>query len=175
MSAGSSAAAIPAARSCWQNGHRARTGRNGRKLRSPRPRWLALPVLAARASVGEGYEVSFHFDPYVLDGRFANNSWLQELPRPMSRLTWDNAVIVSDKTAKDLDVTDEDRVEISVNGKTVWGSIWRVPGQPDGSLGLTLGFGRTRSGRAGNGAGFDANPLRTIANPYTASGAKVKK
>ena len=60
-------------------------------------------------------------------------------------------------------------------GKTVWGSIWRVPGQPDGSLGLTLGFGRTRSGRAGNGAGFDANTLRTIANPYTASGATVKK
>ena len=134
-----------------------------------------LVAAMTSGSAGEGYDVSFHFDPYVLDGRYANNTWLQELPRPMTRLSWDNAVVVSDKTAKDLDVTDEDRVEISVNGKTVWGSIWRVPGQPDGTLGLTLGYGRVRSGRAGNGAGFDANPLRTLANPYSASGAKVKK
>ncbi len=144
----------------------------------------ALPAVKATAQMlqtatmafsGPGYDISFHFDPYVLDGRFGNTSWLQELPRPMTRLTWDNAVVVSDNTAKALDVTDEDRVEIAVNGKTIWGSIWRVPGQPDGSLGLTLGFGRTRSGRAGNGAGFDANVLRTIANPYSASGATVKK
>ena len=134
----------------------------------------AVAATAAPAA-GEGYDVSFHFDPYILDGRYGNNTWLQELPRPMSRLSWDNAVIVSEKTAKDLDVKDEDRVEVSVNGQTVWGSIWRVPGQPDGSLGLTLGYGRTRSGRAGNGAGFNVNPLRTLANPYTATGAKVKK
>jgi MoCo/4Fe-4S cofactor protein with predicted Tat translocation signal len=133
-----------------------------------------IPASASSAS-GQGYDVSFHFDPYVLDGRYANNGWLQELPRPITRLSWDNAVVVSDKTAKDLDVTDEDRVEVSVNGHTVWGSIWRVPGQPDGSLGLSLGYGRKRSGRAGNGAGFDVNPLRTLANPYFASGATVKK
>jgi molybdopterin-containing oxidoreductase family iron-sulfur binding subunit len=133
-----------------------------------------IPPMAT-AAPGEGYEVSFHFDPYVLDGRYSNNTWLQELPRPVTRLTWDNAVIVSENTAKALDVKDEDRVEIAVNGQTVWGSIWRVPGQPDGSLGLTLGYGRTRSGRAGNGAGFNANLLRTIANPYTATGAKVRK
>ena len=134
-----------------------------------------LVPASVSTSSSDGYDVSFHFDPYVLDGRYANNTWLQELPRPITRLTWDNAVVVSAKTAKELDVTDEDRVEVSVNGKTVWGSIWRVPGQPDGSLGLSLGYGRTRSGRAGNGAGFDVNPLRTLANPYSASGAKVKK
>jgi molybdopterin-containing oxidoreductase family iron-sulfur binding subunit len=132
------------------------------------------PAASASASAG-GYDASFHFDPYILDGRYGNNSWLQELPRPMTRLTWDNAVVVSDKTAKDLDVTDEDVVEITVNGQTVWGSVWRVPGQPDGSLGLTIGYGRKRSGRAGNGAGFDANILRTVANPYFASGVQVKK
>ena len=134
-----------------------------------------VPASAASTSGSGTYDVSFHVDPYVLDGRYANNTWLQELPRPITRLTWDNAVVVSAATAKALDVDDEDRVEISVNGKTVWGSIWRVPGQPDGSLGLSLGFGRTRSGRAGNGAGFDANLIRTIANPYYASGATVKK
>jgi molybdopterin-containing oxidoreductase family iron-sulfur binding subunit len=123
----------------------------------------------------QGYDVSFHSDPYIIDGRYSNNTWLQEAPRPITRLTWDNAVVVSEKTAKDLDVNDEDRVELLVNGKTVWGSIWRVAGQPDGVIGLTLGYGRTRSGRAGNGAGFDVNPLRTVANPYYATGATVKK
>jgi molybdopterin-containing oxidoreductase family iron-sulfur binding subunit len=130
---------------------------------------------ASSAAAGEGYEVSFHVDPYILDGRYANNAWLQELPRPVTRLTWDNAVILSPKTAADLGVTDEDRVEIAVNGGTVWGSVWRVPGQPDGSIALNLGYGRRRSGRAGNGAGFDAYLLRTVASPYRASGAKVKK
>ncbi len=134
-----------------------------------------LPPASGSTGSAEGYDVSFHLDPYVLDGRYANNTWLQELPRPITRLTWDNAIVVSAKTAKDLDVTDEDQVEISVNGQTVWGSIWRVPGQPDGSLGLSIGYGRKRSGRAGNGAGFDVNPIRTISNPYYASGAKVKK
>jgi molybdopterin-containing oxidoreductase family iron-sulfur binding subunit len=133
-----------------------------------------IPV-ASSAAAGEGYEVSFHVDPYILDGRYANNAWLQELPRPVTRLTWDNAVILSPKTAADLGVTDEDRVEIAVNGGTVWGSVWRVPGQPDGSIALNLGYGRRRSGRAGNGAGFDAYLLRTVASPYRASGAKVKK
>jgi molybdopterin-containing oxidoreductase family iron-sulfur binding subunit len=127
------------------------------------------------ASAGQGYEVSFHFDPYVLDGRYGNNAWLQELPRPITRLTWDNAVVVSEKTAKELDVNDEDVVELTVNGQTVWGAIWRVAGQPDGSLGLTIGYGRTRSGRAGNGAGFNVNRLRTIAHPHLATGATVKK
>ncbi len=134
----------------------------------------AVSIPAASAS-GDGYDVSFHLDPYVLDGRYSNNTWLQELPRPMTRLTWDNAVVVSENTARALDVNDEDRVEVSVNGQSVWGSIWRVPGQPDGSLGLSLGYGRKRSGRAGNGAGFDVNPLRTITNPTFATGAKVKK
>jgi MoCo/4Fe-4S cofactor protein with predicted Tat translocation signal len=144
----------------------------------------ALPAVKAEAklvpqtvpaSSAQGYDVSFHVDPYVLDGRFANNTWLQELPRPITRLTWDNAIVVSEKTAKELDVKDEDRVELRVNGQAVWGSVWRVAGQPDGSIGLTLGYGRHRSGRAGNGAGFDVNPLRTLANPYSATGATVKK
>ena len=133
-----------------------------------------IPAMASTVAT-DGYEVSFHFDPYVLDGRYANNTWLQELPRPMTRLSWDNAVVMSEKTAKDLDVKDEDRVEVTVNGKTVWGSVWRMPGQLDGTIALSLGYGRTRSGRAGNGAGFDVNPLRTVANPYFAGGAKIKK
>jgi MoCo/4Fe-4S cofactor protein with predicted Tat translocation signal len=81
----------------------------------------AKPISAqapANANAG-GYEISFHSDPYILDGRYANNAWLQELPRPVSRLTWDNAVIISPKTADELKVVDEDRVAIDYNGHTV--------------------------------------------------------
>ena len=134
-----------------------------------------IPAAAASTAASAGYEISFHSDPFILDGRYANNAWLQELPRPVSRLTWDNAVIVSQKTADALGVTDEDQVAIDYNGHTVWGAIWRIPGQPDGSLGLSMGYGRTRSGRAGNGAGFDVYPLRPASNPYFGTGANVRK
>jgi molybdopterin-containing oxidoreductase family iron-sulfur binding subunit len=83
--------------------------------------------------------------------------------------------VLSPKTAADLGVDDEDRVEIEFNGQTVKGAVWRLPGQPDGSIGLSLGFGRTRSGRAGNGAGFNAYPLRPARSPYFVQGATVKK
>jgi molybdopterin-containing oxidoreductase family iron-sulfur binding subunit len=135
----------------------------------------AAAVSSPAASGGSGYEVSFHSDPYILDGRYGNNAWLQELPRPVTRLTWDNAVVMSEKTARDLGVQDEDRIEVAVNGQSIWGSVWRVPGQPDGSLALSLGYGQTRIGRAANGAGFDVNPLRTVSNPVYAQGAAVKK
>jgi len=125
-------------------------------------------------SAGGAYEISFHCDPYILDGRYANNAWLQELPRPVTRLTWDNAVVMSRKTAEDLKVEDEDRVEITVNGQSVKGSVWRVPGQPDGAIALSLGFGQERVGRAANGAGFDAYRLRPAKGAFV-SGAKVTK
>jgi MoCo/4Fe-4S cofactor protein with predicted Tat translocation signal len=122
-----------------------------------------------------GYELSFHSDPYLLDGRYSNNAWLQELARPVTRLTWDNAVVMSPKTANELHVTDEDQVAIDHNGHTVWGAVWRIPGHPDGSIALSLGYGRTRAGRAGNGAGFDVYPLRPASSPYFATGATVRK
>jgi MoCo/4Fe-4S cofactor protein with predicted Tat translocation signal len=128
---------------------------------------------SASAATASGLEISFHSDPYVLDGRYSNNAWLQELPRPVTRLTWDNAVLVSPKTAAELKVENEDRVEVTLHGQTVKGAVWILPGHPDGSIGMSLGFGRTRSGRAGNGAGFDAYRLRSAANPYFVTGAKV--
>ena len=134
-----------------------------------------MPAAQPTPAGGSGYEVSFHFDPYIADGRYANNAWLMELPRPVTRLTWDNAVVMSKKTADGLQLTDEDRVEVSVNGVSVWGAVWRVPGQPDGSIALSLGYGQARLGRAANGAGFDAYPLRRVANAQYATGAQVRK
>jgi molybdopterin-containing oxidoreductase family iron-sulfur binding subunit len=144
---------------------------------APAPVSATAKLAAAQpaATAGGGYEISFQADPYILDGRYGNNAWLQELPRPVTRLTWDNAVVISKKTADDLKLEDEDRVEVTVNGHSVWGSVWRVPGQPDGAIGLSLGYGQTRLGRAANGAGFDVYPLRTLQSPTYATGAQVRK
>ncbi|WP_180540146.1 TAT-variant-translocated molybdopterin oxidoreductase, partial [Nevskia soli] len=114
------------------------------------------------------FEVSFYPDPYLYDGRYANNGWLQELPRPMTRLTWDNAALMSIPTARRLKLWSEDRVELNLNGRTVWASVWVQPGQPDDAIAVHLGWGRTRSGRAGNGAGFNAYQIWTSDAPVYA-------
>ncbi len=124
---------------------------------------------------GGGLEISFHADPYIYDGRFANNGWLQELPRPMSRLTWDNAALMSPATAQKLGVDTEDRVELKLGGHSVLAAVYMQPGQPDNSVAVHVGFGRTRSGRAGNGAGFNAFRLRTSYAPTFATGLSVRK
>ncbi|MDQ2898716.1 MAG: TAT-variant-translocated molybdopterin oxidoreductase, partial [Acidobacteriota bacterium] len=120
-------------------------------------------------------EISFHPDPYIYDGRFANNGWLQELPRPISKLTWDNAALISPATAKRLGVTNEDRVELKLHNRHVLAAVWIQPGQPNDSVAVNLGFGRTRSGRAGNGAGFDAYPLRPSYSQTFATGLELRK
>jgi MoCo/4Fe-4S cofactor protein with predicted Tat translocation signal len=127
------------------------------------------------AAASTGLEVSFHADPYVYDGQFANNAWLQELPNPVTRLTWDNAVLVSTATAQRLSLQPEDRVELKYQGRTVWGAVWIQPGQPNDSIAMHLGFGRTLSGRAGNGAGFNAYRLRTSGNLHWGSGLELRK
>ncbi len=124
---------------------------------------------------GAGLEISFHADPYVYDGQFANNSWLQELPNPVTRLTWDNAVLVSTATAEKLNLQIEDRVELKYQGHTVLGAVWIQPGQPNDSIAVHLGFGRTNAGRAGNGAGFNAYRIRTSSNLNWGSGLELRK
>ncbi len=133
-----------------------------------------LPPPSNDTPRSSGFEISFHADPYIYDGRFANNGWLQELPRPMTKLTWDNAVIMSIPTAQSLKLWSEARVELKLNGRTVWGSVWVQPGQPDNTIAVHLGFGRTRSGRSGNGAGFNAYKIWTSGNTSYATGVEVR-
>ena len=133
----------------------------------------AIPP-ASPAPTG-GLEVSFHADPYIYDGRFANNGWLQELPRPLTRLSWDNAVMVSAATAKRLNLEEQDQVELKYQGRTTWGAVFIVPGQPEDAIAVHVGFGRTRSGRAGNGAGFNAYLIRTSDAPVYAAGLELRK
>jgi molybdopterin-containing oxidoreductase family iron-sulfur binding subunit len=111
----------------------------------------------------------------MYDGRYANNVWLQELPHPMTKLTWDNAVHVSPATARRLNLKNQERVELRLHGRTVRGSVWISPGHPENSVLIHLGYGRSKSGRAGNGAGFSAYKLRTSDALWAADGAEVFK
>jgi MoCo/4Fe-4S cofactor protein with predicted Tat translocation signal len=137
-----------------------------------------------------GLEIVFRADPNVGDGRLANNGWLQELPRPLTKLTWDNAVLMSARTAEKLGVavgttetgsrntaggSPADVVEVSYQGRSVRGPAWVLPGHPDDAITVHLGFGRTRAGRVGNGVGFNAFALRTSDAPWFGSGAQVTK
>jgi molybdopterin-containing oxidoreductase family iron-sulfur binding subunit len=128
---------------------------------------------AASASMG-ALEVMFRRDPTIYDGTFSNNAWLQETPKPMTQICWDNAVQISVKTAEKLGLKTEDVVEIEVNGRKVKGPIWRTPGHPDDAITVFLGYGRSKSGRVGNEVGFNAYPLRTSDALYSAGGKITK-
>ncbi len=114
-------------------------------------------------------------DSTIYDGQFSNNGWLQELPKPMSKLTWDNAIQIGPKMAQRLQLAAKDVVELELNGKKVKGAIWIQAGHPDNSVTITLGYGRKRAGRVGSEQGFNAYELRTSTNPYIASGVKITK
>ncbi len=133
-------------------------------------------------------ELVFRSDPGIYDGRFANNGWLQELPRPLSKLTWDNAVFLSPATARSLGVKQTvgiqggehgdaitDQVELTFQGNKVVAPVWIMPGHPDGSLTVSFGHGRTRAGHVGTGTGFDAYRLRTSRAMWFGSGVQARK
>lgn len=105
-------------------------------------------------------EILFRQDPSVWDGRFANNSWLQELPKPMTKLTWDNAALVSPQLAESLKLENGRILEIRSRGEVLRAPVWIMPGQAAKSIVLPLGYGRTSAGQVGNGHGFDAYALR---------------
>jgi Fe-S-cluster-containing dehydrogenase component len=128
----------------------------------------------APAPATPGLDLVLRADPTVHDGRFANLGWLQELPKPFTKLTWDNTVQLSPATAGRLGLRNEDIVEVAAGGTTVTGPAWIVPGQADDTVTMHLGYGRTRAGRVGNGAGFDAYRLRTSGTMWAAGGAEVR-
>src|SRR5262249_57843953 len=119
-------------------------------------------------------EIAFAADAGVFDGQFANNGWLQEWPRPITRLTWDNALILSPSTAKALSLKSGvgnglggdhghgvgDVITLEHGRHVLEVAIWIVPGHADDVGTLHLGYGRTHAGQVGNGTGFDAYKLR---------------
>jgi molybdopterin-containing oxidoreductase family iron-sulfur binding subunit len=117
-----------------------------------------------------GTEVIFRPDPCLYDGQFANNGWLQELPKPLTKLVWDNAAMLSDRMATQLRARNEDMVELKLEGRTVRAPVFVTPGHPHDSITLYLGHGRTRGGRVATGHGCNAGLLRTSASPWVAAG-----
>ncbi|MBO9539956.1 TAT-variant-translocated molybdopterin oxidoreductase [bacterium] len=132
---------------------------------------LVRPVLAKTS----GFEVIFRADPTVYDGRFANNGWLQELPKPLTLLTWDNAALLAPETAARLSLSNGDVVELRYKGRIMRAPVWVMPGHAPEAVTLPLGYGRTRSGKVGTGIGFDAYRLRTAEAPWTDGGLELKK
>jgi MoCo/4Fe-4S cofactor protein with predicted Tat translocation signal len=130
---------------------------------------------AAAAATGGGLEVSFRADPSLYDGRYANVGWLQELPKQITNLSWDNAALMSFNTMDSMKLEQSDAVEITVNGRKVIAGALMVPGHPDGAVTLHLGFGRgAEAGRAGAGVGFNSYLLRTSDAPAFAAGTMTK-
>src|SRR5690606_6212140 len=97
--------------------------------------------------IGGEIEVAIRPDPSVKDGQFANNAWLQELPKPFSKVTWDNAVYMSMATAQKLKVKSEDVVNVEANGVTVKGPVFIVMGHAPDCVTVHMGYGRTKGGR----------------------------
>jgi MoCo/4Fe-4S cofactor protein with predicted Tat translocation signal len=137
-------------------------------------RQAAAEIAAAASRVRPG-EITLLFrpDPTVWDGRFASNAWLQELPKPVSKLTWDNALIVSPKTAERLKVSFHETVEVSAGGRKLEAAVWVLPGVAEDTALLTLGYGRRRAGKA-TGLGFNAYALRTATALWAAPGVEIR-
>jgi MoCo/4Fe-4S cofactor protein with predicted Tat translocation signal len=140
--------------------------RNG----SAKPASLNVPAPASKDAI----EIICRPDPNVYDGRWANVGWLQELPKPVTNLSWDNAAIVSGATLTKLGLEEDDIVELTVGGGTVKAPVIVAPGHPDNSVTVYLGYGREFAGRVGSNAGFNAYLIRNTAGPFYATGA-VKK
>ena len=107
----------------------------------------------------EDIEVVLSTDSSVYDGRYSNNGWLQEMPDPITKLTWDNAALVSPRTAKRLGLSNDKMIELKHGDQKVKTAVFVVPGMADNSISLSLGYGKATDGRVGNGTGFDAYKL----------------
>jgi len=123
----------------------------------------------------EGLEIGFPADTRVRDGAFTNSGWLLELPDPITKLTWENALLVSSQTAAALDLATEDVVELHLNGRRVSAPVFVAPGHADGSVSLSLGYGREGSETLARGLGVNASALRSAKAPHFALGVSLEK
>ena len=158
--------------------------------RNVTPKMGSLP--AAPEPQG-GVEIIFRPDPTIYDGRYNNNAWLQETPKPLTRSTWDNVALISPAMSKrmgffvleqgpiaesdlqsnvdkDHQSDSENVIELTIDGRKVKAPVWPQPGHPDDTITLFLGYGRKAVGRVGVGTGYDAGAVRSTAMQYQASG-----
>jgi MoCo/4Fe-4S cofactor protein with predicted Tat translocation signal len=145
------------------------------------PGTASAPITVTAKPAGEpappipaqGVEVIFRPDPNVWDGRFVNNGWLQETPKAVNKLTWDNAVLVSPAMAERLKLQNHAHIAVKRNGKEVSAPVWITPGHPDNSVTVYYGYGRTRAGQVGTDIGYNGYAIRTSDTPDFATGGNV--
>lgn len=135
-------------------------------------RTMATSIHPSRAL--KTFEIVFTPDYTIYDGRFANVGWIQELPDPITKLTWDNAALISPATAKEYSLSREDVIRIDVRGKSIEIAVYVLPGHADRSITLPLGYGRD-IGAVTKGAGVDVYPLRTSDAMHIVTGARITK
>ncbi|HEY0724872.1 MAG TPA: TAT-variant-translocated molybdopterin oxidoreductase, partial [Pyrinomonadaceae bacterium] len=153
--------------------------------------WANQQTPPAQQAAAGTFELVFRTDPSIYDGRFANNGWLQELPKALTKVTWDNVAIVSPNSGQQIaNATNNGGaikgrehyvplVEITnQQGQKITAPLWIMPGQPDGVVTVHLGYGRRLAGKVGTGndgelVGFDAYPIRTSFEPWFTTGAKI--
>jgi molybdopterin-containing oxidoreductase family iron-sulfur binding subunit len=134
-----------------------------------------LADLAGATASASGLEIVFVASPSLHDGRYANDGWLQELPDPLTKLTWDNPALVSPNTADMLGVANEELVRVDYAGRSLELPVWILPGMADNVVALTLGYGRQRAGRVGSGVGFNTFTVRASKAPGFDGGAMLSR
>jgi len=133
-------------------------------------------------SAATGIELQLFPCPKLGDGRYANNGWLQELPDYLTKVTWDNVLLVSVQDSREWKVTTGDVVKVSAHGKSIEAPVYVAPGHAQGAVSLAMGYGRTAAGRIGGDrrqgvdpVGVHVAPLRTLAQPFLIDGVQVEK
>ncbi len=133
------------------------------------------PISNQQIEVSNSLHLLIRPSAHLLDGRYANNAWLQELPDPQTKIVWDNAALVSPATAKRLALENGDVANLKFRGRSLHAPICIIPGQADACVTIHLGYGRTRAGSVGDGVGFNANALRTSDAPWGGAGLEIEK
>ncbi len=143
--------------------------------RAPSPE----PRVPSPESPATGLEIIFRPDPTIWDGSFANNGWLQEHPKPLTKITWDTSAWISPKLAHDRQLENGDVIEMKYRGNTVKMPVFLVPGHPNESVTVFFGYGRRMAGRVGTAVGegeqFNAYLLRTSDAPWFGHGLEITK
>ena len=122
----------------------------------------AAAAIAQRYKATTGIELALYEKPIIGTGNQANNPWLQEVPDPVSKASWDNYACLSLKTAKELGVEQTEMISVDVNGKSVELPVLIQPGQADNTVSIAIGYGRTKAGKSANEVGKNAYPLASI-------------
>src|SRR5579871_173094 len=141
----------------------------------PRNMTVKAKQLSPAQNAEQGTELIIRADPSIYDGRFANNAWLQELPKPLTELTWDNPVMIGLRMSQRLGLENGSIVELEFRGRKVIGATWIQPGHPDDALTIFLGYGRQQCGRVGTGVGYNGYELRNSGALHGGVGVTLRK